>query len=90
MRRHFRVWDRKTTRHKWRLCCETDLIDHANNVFSTHVDMLTGWAQWPKAQVGMDTIERKPGGRLVTKDDSALPQNAPMLRVWSMENPYQF
>lgn len=84
MRKHFRVWDRKTTRHKWRLCCETDIVEHAVSVFRLHCKMLRRWEQWPNAQVGMDTVEREPGGRLVTKDDSALPQNAPMPTIWTM------
>lgn len=82
MSEHFRIWNRQSRRHKWRLCLETDSKERADAFFDVEVTRLSEWGKWPLAEVGMDSIMREPGGRAMRNEDFTLPQNAPMLKVW--------
>ena len=83
MKMHFRVWERKSRRHKWQLCLETDSKCRADDCFAVRTFIHNRWDKWPVAEIGLDSIEREPGGRVMEDNDFALPQNAPMLRVWA-------
>ena len=78
---HFRIWSRKTARHKWRLCLETDNKERAVAFFGAELGRLKRWGKWPIAQVGIDTIDREPGGRIKQDADFALSQRAPMWKT---------
>jgi hypothetical protein len=80
---YYRIWDRKTARHHWRLVVETLDSNHAAMIFDHHVTKLRDWGEWPNGQVGQDIAEHDTI-RVMDKGDFQQPANTPMIRIVSV------
>jgi hypothetical protein len=76
----YRIWDRKSPRHKWQIVCHTDNVEHANCVYLMQLKVVAKAIdnnKWPDvAQVAYDT-----GEPVDYTHPGVLPQNAPMTFV---------
>lgn len=70
------IWDRKSTRHKWRPVATTVHPLHFLSILLNQVCIVKNWQQWPTGQVGWTTS-------LTYDHRDALPSNASVTVVYS-------
>ena len=76
----FRVWDRKSSRHDWRIIFHGEK-ERADALFVLYCNKLRAWGKWPQGQVGMDTATVA-CQRVLEKEDFQQSSNAPMLMTF--------
>lgn len=79
----YRVWDRQTPRHQWRLVVETDNEAHAKNVLQAHKKRLASAGDsWKNGQIGWEVGQISGGAQHMDKSRTQT-RDRPSIKVVS-------